>query len=145
MKPSDLKKAILRARKDLPFDLWGAILFGSHAKNEETEHSDLDLLVGAEGINPKLHRRGEEISLLRKKLPDLPFDILLLTPKEIISNFKNHNPLFLDIATEGVILFDNDSFLKKLVLETRKYIEERGIQKIDSGWQYPVKRGETTL
>jgi hypothetical protein len=40
----------------------------------------------------------------------LPLDLLLLTKGEVISNFENHNPLFLDIAAEGVVIFDEDSF-----------------------------------
>ncbi len=39
-------------------------------------------------------------------MPDFAVDILLLTPDEAHHNFLNHNPLFLDIAEEGIILFD---------------------------------------
>jgi len=48
-----------------------------------------------------------EIRTTFKKV-SLPLDILLLTPEEVISNFKNHNPLFLDIAEEGIIILDKN-------------------------------------
>ncbi|MDW7999137.1 MAG: hypothetical protein RMI30_06795 [Thermodesulfovibrio sp.] len=74
----------------------------------------------------------------------IPVDILLLTPEECISNFKSHNPLFLDISTEGVIVIDEDSFLEKLINETKEYIEKRKIQKLSDGWRFPVKYREVT-
>ncbi len=129
----------------LPFRLTGAVLFGSKVKNKERVESDLDLLIVADGINPKHHRRGDDIALIKKALPAIPFDILLLTRNETLSNFRNHNPLFLDIAEEGKIVFDEDRFLENLMVETRKYIRERGIQKLDDGWVFPVRPGVPTL
>jgi hypothetical protein len=35
--------------------------------------------------------------------PKIPLDVLLLTQEEVVSNFRNHNPLFLDIAEEGFL------------------------------------------
>jgi HEPN domain-containing protein len=67
-----------------------------------------------------------------------PLDILLLTSKECISNFRNHNPLFLDIAWEGTILFDENNFLETLLDETRSYISEKNIKKLSDGWLFPV-------
>jgi predicted nucleotidyltransferase len=97
----------------LPFDIRGMIAFGSRVRGEATPYSDLDILVVARGINPKLHRRGNEIMRIRRCLPAGPFDILLLTPEEAVSNFRNHNPLFLDIAMEGIILLDRDALLQR--------------------------------
>jgi HEPN domain-containing protein len=65
-------------------------------------------------------------------------DILLLTTKECLSNFRNHNPLFLDIACEGIVLLDEDDFLKSLIEETRAYISERKLRKLEDGWEFPV-------
>jgi len=68
----------------------------------------------------------------------IPLDILLLTPDECVSNFRNHNPLFLDIAWEGIVLVDSHQFLKSLIDETRRYIEEKGIKMLPDGWKFPV-------
>lgn len=131
-------------KASLPFNLLGAVVFGSSARGEATPHSDIDILIVAEGINPKRHRRGEEVLAIKKILPSVPFDILLLSPDEVVSNFENHNPLFLDIAEEGVLLFDTDDFLKRLMAETKAYIEARGIEKIRGGWEFPVQYGVAT-
>jgi len=118
-----------------------ALLFGSWAQGTETPDSDVDLLVVASNINPKRHRRGMEIAYIKKCLPALSLDILLYTKEEVISNFRNHNPLFLDIAEEGIIILDDENFLQNLVSETRDYIKQKGIKKFGDGWIFPVEKG----
>ena len=129
----------------LPFDIIGIVAFGSRVKDNYTEDSDMDLLVAALGLPLKRHRRGVESALLKKVLPSVPLDILLLTEEETISNFRNHNPLFLDIATEGVILLDNNDFLANIITETQNYLRNSKIKKIEGGWTFPVKPGMPTF
>lgn len=52
------------------------ILFGSHARGEETADSDVDFLV----IEPEVENRFEEWSRLRRSVDDilLPVDIIVL-------------------------------------------------------------------
>lgn len=116
----------------------GAVIFGSTARGTAACSSDLDLLVVCDGIHPKPHRRGEEIARIKRHLPGLALDILLLTPQEVESNFRNHNPLFLDIAVEGIILIDRGGWLECLMGEVRGYIKQRGLKKTDHGWIFPV-------
>jgi HEPN domain-containing protein len=123
----------------LPFEILGAVTFGSRVKGKATIHSDIDLLIVADRINPKRHRRGEEILLIKKILPPFPLDILLVTPSETISNFENHNPLFLDIAEDGIILLDKNNFLSSLIEKTRKYIHFKGIRRLKDGWEFPIE------
>jgi hypothetical protein len=42
--------------------LWGVALFGSAARGEETEQSDLDLLVVADGVPEQFGPRGSDAS-----------------------------------------------------------------------------------
>ncbi|OGU28925.1 MAG: hypothetical protein A2057_10610 [Ignavibacteria bacterium GWA2_35_9] len=130
---------------ELPFSVVAMVAFGSRVKEYYNEDSDLDLLVVASGIPQKRHRRGKEIALLKKRLPLMPMDILLLLKEETLSNFKNHNPLFLDIATEGIILIDTDGLLANIIEETRNYIKQNKIQKVTDGWIFPVKEGAPTF
>ena len=132
-------------KQSLPFKVTGMVAFGSRVKEDYTEDSDTDLLVVASGIAAKRQRRGREIAFLKNVLPPVPLDILLLTKKETISNFKNHNPLFPDIATEGIVILDYDGFLAKIIAETRNYIKYSKIQKIKGGWIFPVKAGVPTF
>ena len=138
-----LKERLLDAQLD--FKIIGAVIFGSRVKGKATDESDLDLIVIAEGIPPKLHRRGEEIAKIKKHLPLIPIDLLLYNKEEITSNFRNHNPLFLDIANEGIVLFDLECILDNLIAETKTHIKKQNIRKFDDGWQYPLKPGIPTL
>ena len=140
---SDLANALQAAR--LPFRLIGALLFGSTVRGISTADSDIDLVVIAEGLNPKLHRRSEEMFLIKKSLPLLPLDILLFTPDEVRNNFENHNPLFLDIAEDGVVLLDHDHFLLDLINGTRDYVRGKGIVRLSDGWRFPVKDRTATF
>lgn len=121
------------------FSIIGVVLFGSRARGSEESHSDIDILIVAKNINPKLHRRINEILQIKKLFKGIPLDILLFTPEEVISNFRNHNPLFLDIAEEGVIIIDDKNFISNLIKETKEYIRDRGIKKVEGGWQFPVE------
>ena len=56
------------------------VLFGSYARGDATEHSDVDLLVVAETSLPPRQRFGA----VRRLLADYPaaFDIIVKTPEE---------------------------------------------------------------
>lgn len=136
-------KALLETA-DLPFNICGAIVFGSQVKGTATGNSDYDILIVADGINPKRHRRGMEILCIKKALVALPLDILLLTPAEVDSNFRNHNPLFLDIAEDGILILDKDNFLGCLVEEIKGYIRSNKIRRYKDGWEFPVNYREAT-
>ena len=123
------------------FVVTGVVLFGSVAREAQTKGSDADLLVVAEGLSPKRNRRGDQIAQIKSLFPAIPLDILLLTREEVISNFRNHNPLFLDIAVEGFVLLDPEDFLNGLMSETKTYIRTKGIKRFGDGWAFPVRKG----
>lgn len=136
-----LKQALTDQAAGDKIKLEGAILFGSWSLGTQTPDSDIDVLIVARSIHSKRHRRGEEIASISRAVASLPLDVLLLTREEVISNFRNHNPLFLDIAEEGTILLDETGFLSGLMYETREYIRDRGIKRYGDGWQFPVEKG----
>lgn len=143
-----LKNHIVERLKMLPLKINAVVLYGSLSKGEQTLDSDIDLLIVADEIHPRKHKRGKEIVIIKECLSSgFPFalDILLLTSEECISNFKNHNPLFLDITCEGVILIDKDDFLKKLINETKAYIIEKKLENLTDGWRFPVLYREPTF
>jgi len=139
----DTIKTLIEAAT-VPFTIHAVALFGSAASGKATECSDVDLLVIAEGLNEKYHRRSAEIVSIKHALPGMSLDVLLLTRAEAESNFDNHNPLFLDIAEQGVIVTDPDDFLGKLMQKTREDIKARGLKKFRDAWRFPVKAGVAT-
>lgn len=136
---TEIREYIIRRLKTLPIKVKAAAIYGSFARRTQKEESDVDLLLISDEVNPRRHKRGKEIATIKEWLAlDFPLDILLLTTNECLSNFRNHNPLFLDIAWEGIVLLDKNDFLKSLIEETRTYIHEKKLEKLDDGWLFPV-------
>lgn len=68
----------------------------------------------------------------------VPLDILLVSKEECEYNFRNHNPLYLNIAIDGRIIYDAN-FLERLIEETKEYIKTNNIRRGDGSWSFPVK------
>ena len=106
-------------------------IFGSVARHEDSADSDIDLLVVAEGIAKKRIQRIPDMIRIERELdPKSPVDVLLVSKEECQSNFRNHNPLYLDIAFDAEIIYDDTGFLEKLMEETRN----RFTQYSTRGW-----------
>jgi len=129
----------------LPMNIKAVALFGSWAKGTATPDSDVDLLIVADNIHPKRHRRGTEIAQIKRCLSILTVDILLHTTEEVISNFNNHNPLFLDIAEEGRIILDEGELLQNSISGARYHIRQKGIKRYGDGWIFPVEKGKPSF
>jgi len=82
------------------------ILFGSYARGEASDISDLDLCV----LVPKLTSRREEMAVdAMCAIPDgfpLPYDLVLYTFAEFEQDKQNKNLLGHRIFKDGVILND---------------------------------------
>lgn len=80
------------------------ILFGSAARGEFDENSDLDLLVIKDGIDKvRKHERNYKV---RKFLQtNLPLDILVYSPYEINKRLYLGDPFVKSIIHEGKVLY----------------------------------------
>lgn len=121
-------------------------IFGSTARRENNVDSDVDLLVVAEGIAEKRIQRIPDIVKINRQLDlGIPLDILLVSKDDCLLNFRNHNPLYLDIALDAEIVYDDNKFLRDLIEETREYIDENNIHRDGDSWSFPVKRRTATV
>ena len=79
------------------------ILFGSHARGEADEQSDVDLMIIAESDLPRFKRSRELYKLLRPH----PFamDLLVYTPKEIEKGKKSPVSFVSTALREGKTLY----------------------------------------
>jgi len=82
------------------------ILFGSYARGDINENSDLDICV----LVPELTSRREEMAVdAMCAIPDgfpLPYDLVLYTFAEFEKDKQNKNLLGHRIFTDGVVLND---------------------------------------
>jgi hypothetical protein len=138
-------KNVVDCYKDYLGDhLISIVLFGSQARGDAKEGSDYDLFIVADGLPPKPFKRVLFIrSPLEGQFPE-KFCIIAKTPKEVMTDFPS---LFLDLALDGIILFDKDDFFKKLKNRVRQIIQQAGLQrKMEKGkiywaWQNPPQKG----
>lgn len=79
------------------------ILFGSHARGDATENSDVDFLVVAPSDLPR-HKRSRELYLLFKPYP-FAMDILVYTPAEIQESSKSPLSFISTIIQQGKTLY----------------------------------------
>ena len=79
------------------------ILFGSHARGEARENSDVDLMIIAESDLPRF-KRSREIYRLFKPYP-FSMDLLVYTPEEVEKGKKSHLSFISTVLREGKILY----------------------------------------
>ncbi|HMF33407.1 MAG TPA: nucleotidyltransferase domain-containing protein [Candidatus Lokiarchaeia archaeon] len=81
------------------------ILYGSYARHEEHEDSDIDLLIIAVTRERPLNRFVEVKRILYDPKNRIPISPLILTPEEIASRLDSGDDFISDILAEGEILY----------------------------------------
>lgn len=129
----ELEKVIEAFKEKLSESLVGVALFGSAARNEANPHSDLDIFLISDELpdNP-----FERQIYLREILPrglGTRISIMAKTRDEFEQKLL---PVYLDIAADGVILFDPQDYLKEKFNEVRKILKEEGLirKKVHNTW-----------
>jgi len=106
--------------------LWGVVLFGSAARGEARDASDLDLLVVADGLPDRF---GQRIGLLRDLVPASlrgKVSFIARTRAEFETEFPAY---YLDIGLDGIILFDRDGYLGARLARIRELIRAAGLSR----------------
>jgi hypothetical protein len=110
-------------------------VFGSAARGELKEDSDIDVLLVVRGLPEDVGSRIRELRALRAALREtsvykelierkLPRSIseVVLTPEEV----TKHPPIMLDMTVDAVIIHDEEGFLRKEIEKVRRRLEELG-------------------
>lgn len=79
------------------------ILFGSHARGDATEHSDVDLMIIAESDLPRF-KRSRKLYKLIKPHP-FAMDLVVYTPQEIEKGKKSKVSFVSTVLQEGKTLY----------------------------------------
>jgi predicted nucleotidyltransferase len=132
-----LDQSIEALKRGLGDRLVAVVLFGSRARGEARQDSDWDLLVLAHDLPMRFFRRHR---LLKQLLPPAErgrISLLAKTPEE----FETSLPaLYLDIALDGMVLYDPDRYIADRLVRLRQIIREKGLRRERVGrdlvWQW---------
>lgn len=80
------------------------ILFGSAARGEETEDSDIDLLIIKEGVG-QMSRIDRHREVARLFSHTVASDVLVYTPYEIKKRLYLGDPFIKTVFSEGKVLY----------------------------------------
>lgn len=141
---------IIEAKKTLQKRLVSACLFGSTARGNAEQSSDIDILLIAEDLPEGLISRNRTIEnvqetvrrsapaqALRKMGQSTLVSPIIFTPEEA----SKHPPIMLDIIDDGIILHDRDKFLERILDDIRNRLKELGARKVKTqkGWYWILK------
>lgn len=130
-----IKEFSLRAARHFGDNLTSICVFGSVARGESDEESDLDIMVVANGLPEDVGVRYRDTADMRsevklteayKKLRATEkcaqISEVYLTPEEV----SKHPPLLLDIVEDGLIVYDKNGFLQEVLSDIKARLRELG-------------------
>jgi predicted nucleotidyltransferase len=120
-------------------DVKAVLVFGSRARGESKERSDIDLLILHEGnaIEDPVERRRGLYSLLRESLGDQFEEITLIDMK--LQDFLRPaevTPLLLNIYWDGIVVYDKTQALHDFLKNIRERIVKSGLRRVANGRAY---------
>ena len=123
---------------------WGerldaVVLFGSRARGDADEYSDWDFLVVAEGLPRHPFRRMREWKRAVPRAWRFWAVPVLRTPEEW---YGPPTTLALEIALDGIVLFDAQGRMKQHLVRLRRGLEKAGWRRVGQGkGSYWIKDG----
>ncbi len=119
-------------------EILGIILFGSLARGESHHDVDMLVVVGRELMNHK--EQNEVLITLRRALGSeaSQIDLAVIDEEGLRWGLKAHHPFYLDVAFDGVVLYDAGG-ITDLLEQTRRDVAVSDIRRTETGgWQFPV-------
>ncbi|MBB5253552.1 nucleotidyltransferase domain-containing protein [Sulfurisphaera ohwakuensis] len=143
-------------REEFKDDLISIVLYGSVARGDNRNDSDVDLLIVMNNL-PK-DSMLKRIRLFETRVEDklnldeywnkgyyISLSPILKTPDEA----EKISPLYLDMVYDAVILYDKDQFFTRILEKLKEKLRELGAERIIMGkkWYWILKKdskfGET--
>jgi len=120
------------------YDLTSICLYGSVARGTARLDSDVDMLVVSDDFNGSLASRVEhiirdveekvlgEVERLRKYGIDTTLNIIPLKREEVL----RFPPILLDLTEDGIIIYDDESFMEKALARLKARLAEMNARRI---------------
>jgi predicted nucleotidyltransferase len=119
-----LEEVVTALREGLGKQLVALVLFGSRARGDAGAESDWDILLVARGLPEGTLQRH---IALKKMLPDAwrgQVSLLAKTPEEFEARLPS---LYLDVALDGVVLYDTQNYMTARLSALERLLEQQGL------------------
>ena len=115
----------------------GVVLFGSIARGEESDRSDVDLLILWEGLEVDPRERHVYIYKVVSRYfpPSTGLTVLDMEYSRFVSARKLTS-LLLNIMYDGVVLYDKHGLLEDFLSRVRKELRAKGLERRRAGKYY---------
>ncbi|AWR98610.1 nucleotidyltransferase domain-containing protein [Metallosphaera hakonensis] len=141
-----LVKTLLNAFGDR---LISVVVYGSVARGDNRKDSDVDLLLVIRDLPKTMTERIVLFEKAEREIRDdmeklmnqgyyVTFSPVMKTPEEAV----RFSPLYMDMTEDAVILYDRDSFFKKVLNETREKLQRLGFERVwlsEKAWYWRKK------
>ena len=107
-----LRKASIDLKRVFGDRFVGLMLFGSYARGEASESSDVDVLVVLRDLR-ELRVRGEIYKVISEHVGK-PLTLIDLSLEELLRDDLEVTPLLLNALYDGIIIYDETGILEKL-------------------------------
>ncbi|MEM1520379.1 MAG: nucleotidyltransferase domain-containing protein [Candidatus Korarchaeum sp.] len=117
------------------------VVFGSFARGEAREGSDLDLLIVVEELPDDADRVKLSVDVLRSLRPPEDFPRTLSPVIMTVREVERRPPILLDMVYDSLILLDRDGFMGRVLRELRSKLKEMGAMRVKAGngWYWVLK------
>jgi len=119
-----LSAVVTALRQDLGDNLVAVVLFSSRARGDATEASDWDLLVIARQLPSSFFQRHLQLKMLLPVWWRGQVSLLSYTPEEFDARLTS---LMLDIALDGIVLYDLEAYVTRRLAALKRLITNRGL------------------
>lgn len=150
-RPAYLQRLISRFQElleeEMGENLLSLVLFGSVARGDYRQDSDVDFLVVCETLPSNRWQRWDPILAVEERLrqefsgpgrPPLPYLSVILKERR---EAAYHSPLYLDLVEDARILLDRGGFFEGVLEEIRIRLRELGSRRkfLGEGWYWDLK------
>ncbi|MGC8998534.1 MAG: nucleotidyltransferase domain-containing protein [Candidatus Bathyarchaeia archaeon] len=129
----ELRRIIEESRGKLKPKL--AIVYGSIARGDWHQGSDIDLLVISESAHPKFTERAKPLQIV---VHGFPVEPRIYTMREFEQMLSHGRMTALDALTEGIIIYAEKSYMKGIREKLKQTIEKLKPEKTCNGWKLHI-------
>ena len=136
---NDVEQVVEVFKAELGQSLVGMALFGSASRGEARTDSDRDIFVLTQELPENVFERQMFLRSLLPRAVGTKVSVMAKTKDEFERKLL---PVYLDIATDAVILYDPEGYLKKKFAQVKERLEKEGLvrKRIHNTWTWVWKK-----